>query len=641
MSSPDSKNDIVEHVDILSSPSKLTYNVNSRPFIVTKKSNNRRQATRKRMSIEQIISPQKKSTRIDLEPVNLKSNEHEISHDDKSSSIFENEIKINEMLQSNGSKDTSDDNISTASGRRTRRKKVLSYNYDEGDDNIHNDKSSGDDESFQLNESEKVVEDEKEESSYVDEINDLDSSTINIKDENEALGVDLKQEPELKQEIRNNKKYSYISSLKKEILKNIGDDKKKMKGDLKPLQLTKNFKNTPLPDSNQYKPPMEKIIGSFFDTFEGYFDQRRSVRSRDKSKNTMANSKTVTREEFVAITSAFNNSLLKSSRNYLFKKQRNLYPQYWFEVSQGFSLLFYGIGSKHSYLEDFVFNYLSPELAYAAIANNPHKKITTGIPCIIINGYNPICNYRDVSKDITEALYPDELNRNESKYWDNHVLLKLQKMVEYYKTQPQDIKLIILVHNLDGPSTRKDTFQVMLSTLARIRQVALVASTDNINAPILWDNMKAQDFNFIYHDVTNFEPRQIESSFQDVMKLGSSDTKNTLEGAKYVLQSLTKNSKKMYKLLLETQLTNVELNNFSKSAKQGLAAIGVEFRTFLSECSNQFIAYNEVSLRSMLTEFIEHKMATITKDTRGAEKIWIPYSYVEIKKLLKEVLTDI
>lgn len=329
-----------------------------------------------------------------------------------------------------------------------------------------------------------------------------------------------------------------------------------------------------------------------------------------------------------------------------------MFPQYWLELLQGFSLLFYGIGSKREFMEKYAFEYLVPNLAYSQMHKDqvayPKKQLDINdynIPCIVINGYNPTCNYRDVFKDISAALLPEELTRNETKYWGNHVLLQIQKMVEIYKDESSDIKLVVVVHNLDGPSLRKDAFQTMLCHLALIRQVAIIASTDHIYAPILWDNFKAQNYNFVFHDVTNYEPFTVESSFRDVMKMSKSDSASGAEGAKYVLESLTVNSKKMYKLLVETQIRNMEKSTNSKGkvapTKRGLPTMGVEFKQLLHLCAAEFIASNELSLRSMLTEFVEHKMANLSKNPAGTEHVWVPYNYSEMTKLYSTVLKEL
>ena len=451
------------------------------------------------------------------------------------------------------------------------------------------------------------------------------------------------------------------------------------------LTLSKNFVPTPLPTNidHEYIQNLQRNRqeNDFFDTFEGYLSQRKMVKRADKprSKNTMALAPEITREEFALVTNLFNENFHKRTREALFQIQRRMFPQYWFELTQGFSLLFYGIGSKRHFLERFALEYLVPRLSQPGKAGYDKGRSTTTssgsntsmtIPCIIVNGYNPSCVYREVFRAVSKIMFPQEIYGDDSKFWGNLCMLQVQRMVEFYKDKPPDIKLVLLVHNIDGPGVRKGMFQTLLSSLGVIRQIALIASADHIYAPVLWDNMKSQNYNFVYHDVTDYAPRVVESTFQDSMKLGKSDgISASVDGVKYVLESLTKNSKRLYKLLLETQIQNMDkaLQNTvhvsHKSsvgddateattttassgrrgidARHGTMATGIDMKKLQQMCADEFIASNEISLRTMLREFVEHKMAYMSKNTSGLEIVWVAYRYSDIRRLLKTVLDEI
>ncbi|GMM55239.1 origin recognition complex subunit 2 [Maudiozyma humilis] len=441
---------------------------------------------------------------------------------------------------------------------------------------------------------------------------------------------------------------TFTSPIKKIIMSNLEEYKKQVSFDT--LKLSKDFKPTRLPPSfNERRIKQlqsERTNNSFLDTFEGYMDQKKVL--RNKSKNTMAMAPAITRAEFATVTNLFNKDFQKASKQKLSAIQKGLFPQYWFEASQGFTLLFYGIGSKREFLEDLAVNYLSRQLRLSEVYTeqladpsytNPYD---TAIPCVVVNGYNPTCNYRDVFKDIFEIMFPKELENVDVKYWGNHCMLQIQKMAEYYRTQPLHTKLIVAVHSLDGPSVRKRDFQLMMSALALIKQVTIVASVDNIYAPLLWDDSKSQNYNFIYHNVTNYEASAVESSFQDVMKLGRDDSTTGAEGAKYVLESLTANAKKLYKLLLETQVSAMQAaapNGKVVPTRRGVMTLGMDLKKFHDMCTAEFIVSNEVSLRTILKEFTDHKMAVVSKKQgTGSEMIWVPYNYSEMTKLLSTVL---
>jgi len=66
-----------------------------------------------------------------------------------------------------------------------------------------------------------------------------------------------------------------------------------------------------------------------------------------------------------------------------------------------------------------------------------------------------------------------------------------------------------------------------------------------------------------------------------------------IRGAANVLSSLTSNARSIFRLLAEHQLSNPE---------------GMAFQTFYTQCREQFLATNEITLRSHLTEFVDHEL---------------------------------
>ncbi|SCU83935.1 LAMI_0C05424g1_1 [Lachancea mirantina] len=406
------------------------------------------------------------------------------------------------------------------------------------------------------------------------------------------------------------------------------------------ITLNKNFVPTRLPTENDYQAPPERHLTYFFDGFEGYIDQKKPIRKSKKSTHSMAMAPMVTRQQYSLITSVLNSVLHRSRKAKLREIQETMFPQFWFELTQGFSLLFYGVGSKKQLLEDFALKFLSRKLALQLpeVQESSANSTFEGVPCVIVNGYNPTCNYRDVFHSISQIMLPQELSKTETKYWSNHVELQMNKMIEVYQDMPLDVRLILLVHNIDGPALRKDVFQNILSFVSRVRQIALVASADHIHAPLLWDHVRTQNYNFVFHDVTNYENYAIETSFGDAMKIGRSDQGTGAEGARYVLESLTVNSKRMFKLLIENQLASMKSHKKTQATTRGSNPHGIEFKQFYHMCAAEFIASNEISLRTMLREFIEHKMTVISKDRSGVESIYVPYTFAEMEALLRDVL---
>lgn len=124
-----------------------------------------------------------------------------------------------------------------------------------------------------------------------------------------------------------------------------------------------------------------------------------------------------------------------------------------------FSILLYGLGSKKSLLQQFN-QYLCGRKW----------------PAIFINGYFPSLLIKDVLDAITNELLqltnvsvnPIEAVDDIREYFDNNT----------------EVRLFLLVNNIDGEMLRNCKAQNILSKLAAIPRIHLVASIDDINAPL-------------------------------------------------------------------------------------------------------------------------------------------------------------
>ncbi|CDO96219.1 unnamed protein product [Kluyveromyces dobzhanskii CBS 2104] len=408
------------------------------------------------------------------------------------------------------------------------------------------------------------------------------------------------------------------------------------------LNLNPKFRPTTLPKDSKYDQTSEEQTQIyFFDGFEGFIDQTKILKTDKRSKNSMSSAPNITRDEYNILSQLTNDIFHRSSTKAVQKIHETLFQQFTFELLQGFTLLFYGIGSKKKFLESFAFNFLSMKIA---LLQNPD--IQTNAPCVpvfVINGYTTIS--KNVFLDIFKILMEGETieDQAQSNYWDNRIDLQMDRLLKYFKKRPPTVKMILIVHNLDGPSFRREHFQTRMSILAQIKQICVIASADHIQAPLLWDHFRAQSFNFVYHDITNFEPYIVETVHTDnaIDISKGSGTLFNANAAKYVLESLTDNSKRMYKILLESLLAQINAKNEpkprSKATTTGKTTAGIEFADLFKTCTEQFVISNEMGLRTILSEFIDHKMAVSTKNKMGKEIINVKYSYGDMEKMIVEI----
>jgi hypothetical protein len=184
-------------------------------------------------------------------------------------------------------------------------------------------------------------------------------------------------------------------------------------------------------------------------------------------------------------------------------------------------------------------------------------------------------------------------------------------------------RLYIVLHNIDGAQLRSPEAQAVLGELASMPRVHLIASVDHVNAPLLWSKREAARFNWVWRKATTFAPYAVETSFAPQL-LASRGEERHIRGAVNVLKSLTSNARDIFRVLAEYQLANPEEK-------------GMGFHAFYTECRSQFLATSEVTLRSHLTEFVDHELTRTRKGSDGEDVVHAPFESDVLAQLLKEI----
>lgn len=373
----------------------------------------------------------------------------------------------------------------------------------------------------------------------------------------------------------------------------------------------------------------------FLEGSEGYFEQH-NLRFRPSSNSLTGKAPTLTYEEFIP-TVQLGTLIHNQERNALNECHKELYHQWCFELSQGYSLNFYGVGSKQRFILEFVNGYLLDW--YEKVMQDKNEFPVA----MVINGYNPSTKLKTVIHDIITAVITPEFQKQHNLRMPKHVAEAFPFLLNHLKKYQSVVKsnglvrpfLILIVHNIDGDAFRDERSQNYLSQLAALENVWFITSTDNINASLLWDLNRFKNFNFLWHDLTTYEPYTVEMSFKDVLSVGQSKKAIGTNAVRIVLSSLNTNSKKLYKVLIQMQMKKLEENS-TESARPGLRAnikLAPEFRSVFERCQKEFITSNETNFRNILQEFVEHKMCSVSKTVRGTEVVFIPFSYAEMEKV--------
>ena len=184
-------------------------------------------------------------------------------------------------------------------------------------------------------------------------------------------------------------------------------------------------------------------------------------------------------------------------------------------------------------------------------------------------------------------------------------------------------RLYIVLHNIDGQQLRSPEAQALLGELAAMPRVHLVASVDHVNAPLLWSKREAARFNFVWQEATTFAPYKYETAHVPQM-LASKGEERHVRGAVNVLRSLTSNARDIFRLLAEHQLANPESG-------------GMTFHAFYTRCREQFLATSETTLKSHLTEFVDHELTRTKRGSEGVDLVHIPFADDVIAQLLEQI----
>ncbi|XP_043265638.1 origin recognition complex subunit 2 [Colletes gigas] len=358
-----------------------------------------------------------------------------------------------------------------------------------------------------------------------------------------------------------------------------------------------NLVGTPKKTSSRNKPAI--IHKDFHIKTDEYFKtQSEKVTTSDRTLERLRNSR-LTKESLGQLLTNHNyvstqhkKIVLSLSENYA-----NLYSMWDFIMEQGFTVLLYGVGSKRCLINTF------------------HKSICYH-PSLIVNGFFPSLTVKDILDGIITNLMRLSCPANMSECID-----LIEKVL---KENPND-RIYLLIHNIDGMMLRSNKAQDILSCLASIPNICVVASVDHVNAPLLWDHIKRSKFNFFWWDTTTFLPYREETSYEGSLLVQESGTL-ALSSLHNVFLSLTSNAKAVYLLLAKHQF-----NNPSNVNSDGMA-----FKDLYQAAREGFIVSSDLVLRAQLTEFIDHKLVKVKRNIDGVEHLVIPLSKGLLKQFLEE-----
>lgn len=259
-------------------------------------------------------------------------------------------------------------------------------------------------------------------------------------------------------------------------------------------------------------------------------------------------SKSATSNKTLQFHKSTNFHLLKESNHMKYFKELGRkhiegFPQFKFELSQGFNLLFYGFGSKISLVQQFV----------------------------------DTCHY--------SAIYIKAFKGSlkfDSFLYEIYTLFGLRGKItmENIKNQIGNHVFILVIYNFELLQCEL-SFYSFIKDLNESGNLQLVCTVDHLNSFLKVHSIG----NFIAHDLTNFIPYFVETIHESsLMK----ETVN-VNGIKYLMKSIGPNSKKLFILLIKNQVKEQD---------------GISSELFFRRCREAFLVDNLVTFKTLLVEFL-------------------------------------
>ncbi|KAF2404150.1 ORC2-domain-containing protein [Trichodelitschia bisporula] len=344
---------------------------------------------------------------------------------------------------------------------------------------------------------------------------------------------------------------------------------------------------------------------------ELYFLQTRPGASAT-SNNTLPSTSLLTADETFALSEAYTDPHEKQIA-FLHDLHEAAFPQWDWELRNGFNIALFGYGSMRAVLEGYAAHVWEGE---------------GGAKIVVVNAYVPGTALRDVLAALAGALFPRSaklpLHPNAL-----HTLL-LDTLTESPPARP----VYLLINSLDAPGLRRGSAQAVLASLAASPHVRVVASLDHPSAALLWDARVRALWRFVAHDATTFvgyEGVEVDARTEVAALLGRGGRGVAgRDGVGFVLKSLPGNARSLFRILVAEQVAGLD--------DGGEGEEGVEYRVAYHRAREELVCSTEHQFRTLLKEFYDHVMVESRRDAGGAERLVVPFRREELEGLLEDLV---
>ncbi|GLE06550.1 hypothetical protein PINS_up015944 [Pythium insidiosum] len=287
------------------------------------------------------------------------------------------------------------------------------------------------------------------------------------------------------------------------------------------------------------------------------------------------------------------------------------FPEWMSELSSGFSVLLYGVGSKFLLLQEFT-EFL-PETAYV----------------VQIFGYMPKFSLKEIV-----SVLQDEVFRMPAEPPGKTLLQKCRAIVEHsFETQTRQPlpTVFLVVHSLDGPALRDHDVQSALARLAMAPSIRLIASVDSVNAPALWAEAQGQRFRWICHAADTLRPYEREADVRWTRE--GKAAQQSISGVRYVLQSFTPTDLATLQTIARLQLASADapvrataMTTTARSARSSSrtrVTRCADFHAAFLDCRKRLIHASLQSMKNSVKSLEDNGLLRVVR-VQQVEKLVIP-----------------
>jgi origin recognition complex subunit 2 len=271
---------------------------------------------------------------------------------------------------------------------------------------------------------------------------------------------------------------------------------------------------------------------------------------------------------------------------------------------------------------------------------------------VVINGYNKRATPKAILSSIEQVpKLTNKLLRGPG--WES----QLWRIYDFFRDETYPA-LYLIIHNIESPSLRDRKTSELLSTLALHPRIHIIASTDHINTGLLWSSADVsarkhpasavgtetpshRGYSWLFHDLTTFLPYVSEMKTRDISTLPGQNQGSTNAVAghaltepamSHILASVTEKAKRLFRLLATKQMAAIDEKQIM--GVTGLEEYGMQYDLLFNEARKEFLATNDVALRALLGEFMDHGMIL---SGGQPEILWIPAGKEVTKRVLQNM----